>query len=53
MKWLKDKLQLVACVAVIGGFLLLVGGCVRWQFEECTSVGHSALYCVWQMGSRR
>lgn len=52
MKWLKYKLQLVTYVAIIGAFLFLVGGCVRWQWNECRGVGHGVLYCIHQMGSR-
>lgn len=43
--------RLVICVGVLA-FLLLVGGCVNWRWNECTKVGHSALYCVMDMGRK-
>ncbi|HDS1569303.1 hypothetical protein [Stenotrophomonas maltophilia] len=49
MKWLKDK---IFFIVAIGGFSLLVGGCVRWQWNECRGVGHGVLYCIHDMGSR-
>jgi hypothetical protein len=39
-------------VIVIVVFLLLVGSCARWKFNECKKVGHSTLYCIVFNGSR-
>jgi hypothetical protein len=25
---------------------LVIGGCVRWRWNECRKVGHGFLYCV-------
>lgn len=30
--------------------LVVLGGCTRWQWRECRSVGHSALYCLFNLG---
>lgn len=52
MKWIKDKLTMLAGVALIVAFLLLVGGCVRWKWSECRGVGHGVAYCVLEMGRK-
>lgn len=38
----------VIALAVIT--LVILGGCTRWQWRECRGVGHSALYCLFDLG---
>jgi hypothetical protein len=33
--------------------LLAAVSCERWKYKECRKVGHSALYCVTQIGGGR
>lgn len=27
-------------------FVLLVGSCIRWRWNECRGVGHGVAYCL-------
>ncbi|QDJ96325.1 hypothetical protein Xoosp13_138 [Xanthomonas phage Xoo-sp13] len=47
MKWY-ERLWIGAGVLV---FVLLIGGCIRWQWDECRSVGHGVMYCLWSLGN--
>ena len=48
----KDWLQATLVAAVIVAFLLVVGSCTRWKWNECRGVGHGVLYCINDMGSK-
>lgn len=49
----KNWRQVALVAGVIVAFLLVVGSCTRWKWNECRGVGHGVLYCVNQMGSKR
>lgn len=43
-------LERIAIVLGVVAFLALVGGCIRWEWNECRKVGHGVLYCIVKAG---
>jgi len=42
------NLAVVVCGVVVLSALAV--SCASWKWSECRKVGHSALYCVYDMG---
>lgn len=37
---------------IVLAFVALIWSLIRWEYRECRSVGHSALYCAVKAGRR-
>jgi len=48
MKWSER----IGIAVLILAFVALVGGCIRWEWNECRSVGHGKLYCAVKLGRK-